>query len=628
MHPRSTLWALALVALSCTYPQERERRDRREDQDKEASKPKDEPASSASPLAGMGILSSILAQAKGPGPWDEPETSPKLDAAAPHAVVLALTGSIVEMEDPFSFFSAREAVPLARIAARLHALAREPQAESILLRLDDLDMSMAVAEELRATIASLEKPVHCHLEAGSNQTILLASSCRTVALAPAGMVLVSGPALTPLYLRGLLDKLGVQADFIHIGAYKGAAEPLTRKEPSKEMRETFDALLDGAYARMVSALASGRKVDEARARGWIDQALFEADEARTAGLVDEVAPFERWRDGKAKAWKRVELEDKKDDLGGLMELLGGKPRRRPSQPHVALLYAVGEVVDGRGSGGKLGARSEIAPRRLVPALRAAAAADEVKAIVLRVDSPGGSALASELIWNAVAEAKAKKPVIVSMGTMAASGGYYISCGATRIFAQPDTMTGSIGVVGGKVVLGPALASLGVNVLSLGRGRRATLFSPVSRWSDEERRAVEAWMRRVYDQFKAHVAAGRKLTPERVEALAQGRLWIGADAKARGLVDALGGLDDALADARKLAGLGADAPVDVYPGEPTLGDFLQSLGGAHAAGLRVDVALDAALGIVDPDLARRARLALALLAGFAREPVRTVAFVGI
>jgi protease-4 len=407
-----------------------------------------------------------------------------------------------------------------------------------------------------------------------------------------------------------------------VGAYKGAAEPLMRKEPSTEMRETFDALLDGAYARLVAALASGRRVDEARAKAWIDHALFDAEEAKRAGIVDGVQPFEVWRDGKAKAWKKVELEDKKDDLGELFSLLSGKPKARPAQPHVALLYAVGEVVDGKGSGGKVGSRSQIAPRRLVPALRAAAAASEVKAIVLRVDSPGGSALASELVWTAVAEAKAKKPVVVSMGTLAASGGYYISCGATSIYAQPDTLTGSIGVVGGKVVLGPALASLGVNLYAMGRGKRSMLFSPTRRWSDDERKAMKGLMRRVYEQFKAHVAAGRRLTPEKVEEVARGRLWIGADAKARGLVDELGGLDEALAAARKLGGLPPDAPVDVYPGEPTLAEFLDSLGGVSAPSPLL------ALGLVDPALARRAASALHLLAGFVRDPVRVVVFTGL
>jgi protease IV len=606
---RSALAFVALAALSCTYPQEQQRK---KDKDKEGEKA----APAGNPMAGMAMLSSFLEQAKGPGPWDEPESSPDFDESKPHAVVFTLAGSIVELEDPFAFFGS-DGVPLSQVARRLHELAAREHVESILLRVDELETSMAVAEELRAILESLKKPIDCHLEAASTHTALVVSACRSVAIAPGGMLLVSGPSFSPLYLRGLLDKLGVEADFLHIGAYKGAAEPLTRKEPSPQMKETLDAVLDGAYARLVLHLAAGRHVDPRKAQAWIDQALFEAEEARVAGLVDQVAPWEVWRDGKAKAWKKVELEEKKDDLGEILSMLGGKAKTRPAKPHVALLYAVGEVVDGRGSGGKVGARGQIAPRRLVPAIRAAAAAPEVKVIVLRVDSPGGSALASELIWNAVAEAKAKKPVIVSMGSLAASGGYYISCGATKIYAQPDTLTGSIGVVGGKIVLGPALASFGVNVQPMGRGKRATLFSPVQKWTPEERKVVETWMRKVYDQFKGHVAAGRKLSPEKVEEIAQGRLWIGSDAKARGLVDDLGGLDDALAEARKVGGLPEDAPVDVYPGDPTLSDFLESLGGVTAPSPL------AALGLVDPALARRATAALRLVAGFATDPVRVV-----
>src|SRR5262249_25111613 len=254
---------------------------------------------------------------------------------------------------------------------------------------------------------------------------------------------------------------------------------------------------------------------------------------------------------------RVKVVEKprSDDL---FALLGLKPRKRVAGPHLALLYAVGEVVDGRGGIGS--AYEEIASGRLAPAIRAAGADDDVKAIVLRVDSPGGSALASEVIWNAVHEAAAKKPVVVSMGALAASGGYYISVGAGKVFAQPDTLTGSIGVVGGKIVIGPALEKIGVHAEELGRGKRSMLFSPVRRWSDDERAAVRADMEATYALFKGRVAAGRGLDGKKVEDSAQGRVFTGAEAKKRGLVDELGGLEDALAAARTQAKLPADAPV--------------------------------------------------------------------
>jgi protease-4 len=315
------------------------------------------------------------------------------------------------------------------------------------------------------------------------------------------------------------------------------------------------------------------------------------------------------------------------DLAALMEMLGAAPKKRIGEPHVALVYAVGNVVDGKGGNGALGASQEIAPRRLGPALRAVADDDSVKAIVLRVDSGGGSALASETIWHAVAYAKSKKPVVVSMGSVAASGGYYISAGADAIWAQPDTLTGSIGVVGGKIVLGGALEKLGVTTAEIARGKRAGLMNPMRKWSADERAAIEGSMQAVYTQFVARVAAGRKLTPAQVEPIAQGRVWIGADAKAKGLVDNLGGLDDALADARRRGSLPETAPVDVYPGDPTLLDILNGfVGGISTGPLATSGLLAEVASLLGPDARRVVESVVSELLTFRTASVQCVTFV--
>jgi protease-4 len=311
-----------------------------------------------------------------------------------------------------------------------------------------------------------------------------------------------------------------------------------------------------------------------------------------------------------------------DDLLGL---LGMKPRKRVRGAHVALIYAVGEVVDGRGS--VSGPFAEISSGRLAPALRAAAADPDVKAIVMRVDSPGGSALASEVIWNAAHDAAAQKPVIVSMGSLAASGGYYISTPATRIFAQPDTLTGSIGVVGGKIVIGALLTRLGVHAEEIGRGKKALISSPVRPWNDAERASVRSLMEGVYTTFKARVAEGRKLAPDAVEKIAQGRVWTGAQALENGLCDELGGLSEAMAYARKQAGLPDDAPVDVYPGEPTLIELLGGMaGGVRATAL--ETALHTLVPVLDARLAAPIHGALRLLSSFEHDRIRLVAFVPV
>jgi protease-4 len=595
--------------------------------DREPERPPEEKEKPAADEPSPFALLGALGRARAPGPFDEPQRSAGLKDDQPYAAVLELSGQVVELDAPFSLsltkLGGEHALTLRALTARLAKLDADPKVAAIVLRLGALELPLARAEELRGAVAALGKPVWCHAEQLDSHTLVLASACRRIGMVTGGTVAALGPALVPVYLKGLLDLIGVEADFVHIGAYKGAAEPLTRTEPSPEMRQTYADLLDGAYGRTLALVAAGRHVDEKKVAGWIDEGLFMADAAARAGIIDEVASFEAFRAAASGgAWRKVKIVDKGGD--DLFALLGMGPKHRVGGPHVALLYAVGEVIDGRGGVG--GAYENVASERLCPALHAAAADGDVKAIVLRVDSPGGSALASEVIWNAVHDAAAKKPVMVSMGALAASGGYYISVAGGRIFAQPDTLTGSIGVVGGKLVLGGALDKVGVHAEELGRGKRALLFSPVRRWSDDERAAVRAEMEATYALFKARVGAGRGLDAKRVEDSAQGRVFTGAEAKRRGLVDELGGLDDALAAARAAAKLPRDAAVDVYPGEPTLLDFLGGLGGGGAGTALYGDALARATPLLGPAAGRALTQALELAFGFAAGPVRAVAFV--
>jgi len=418
------------------------------------------------------------------------------------------------------------------------------------------------------------------------------SGCDTIAIAPGGEVVVSGVAAVPIHVKGTLDRLGVQADFLHIGAFKGAAEPLTLDRPSREMSETLAAILDERFAALVDGIAEGRKLTPAAVREIIDTAMFSADEALKARLIDKVALFDPWRDEvlAGAQWNLVKVADEEPPgLGKLMEVLGLVPRKRPTDPHIALVYAVGSVVDGKG-GGTLSARREIAPRTLGSALRILAADDSVKAIVLRIDSGGGSALASEILWQTVAEAKKVKPVVVSMGGVAASGGYYIGCGANKVFASRTTLTGSIGVVGGKLVIGRGLKKIGVSAFPLARGRRALIYSTLAPWNPDERGAVKKMMQSVYDLFVARVAEGRGVERAAVDAVAQGRVWTGRAALQHRLVDQLGGLEEALAEARTLSKIGEEVSLEVYPPPPTLLDWLGSFG---AVSVSAPFGLDAA-----------------------------------
>jgi protease-4 len=439
--------------------------------------------------------------------------------------------------------------------------------------------------------------------------------------------MITGAAATPVHVKGLLDQVGVQADFLHVGDYKGAAEPLTREAPSPEMMETLQAIVDETYRTLVAGIVEGRKIDEAAAKAAIDRAIFVDDEAKTASLVDTVAPWETFLETATagSAWTVVE---KKDDGGPfaqitkLQRFVGMLPPERPSGPHVALVYAVGNVIDGKG-GGIVGAREEIASRTLVATLRALARDEAVKAVVLRVSSPGGSALASEQIWAAVEALKAEKPVVVSMGGVAASGGYFISAGATKIYADTNTLTGSIGVVGGKLAPGKALDRIGIATFPMGRGKRATMFARLDPWRSDERSVIRDSMESVYETFLQRVAAGRGKTRDQIHAIAQGRVWTGGKAKDLGLVDDIGGLDAALAEARRLGGVADDVALEVYPPTPTLRDILIGFGAVQLP-FGLDAVTTQVAREVSPAAAAVVERALATLVSFRTTPVQTVA----
>ncbi|HEY5945813.1 MAG TPA: signal peptide peptidase SppA, partial [Kofleriaceae bacterium] len=475
-----------------------------------------------------------------PGPYESPKKSKDFDDDKPHWAVLGVAGGVVERE-AWSITGGGRGTELRHLAMRLRALAKNDKLQGLLLRVEDLSISMPDLVELRDAMQDFraaKKQLHCHAESASNATYLVLAACDKIGLAPLGDIAITGPAAMPIHVKPLLDKLAIQADFIHVGAYKGAAEPLTRDAPSKEMEETLGAILDRRYQSMVDDIAAARHLDAAAVKTLIDTALFPADQAKAAKLVDEVIAWEAFRDEVKAPWTKLEIEpDDKDQLQSMVKVarfLGAMPPDRPIGDHIAVVYALGDIKDGDGDG-VIGARQEIASHTMVSALRALAGDDSVKAVVLRIDSGGGSAQASELIWAAVEQLKAKKPVIVSMSDVAASGGYYIASGATKIFAQANTLTGSIGVVGGHIAPGAALAKLGVNSFPMGRGKHATMMASLKPWSEDERALMQHHMEAVYNTFVGRVAAGRKKTVDQILPIAQGRVWTGAKALELGLV---------------------------------------------------------------------------------------------
>ncbi len=566
------------------------------------------PASSDGGMAGLSPLAGLFAsKLDEPGPYEAPRHSQAYHDGDTAAGVIEWSGEVSEVAA--MSWMGNTTTPLRTLIEQLDAAAHDATVSTLVIRVADLSIDLVAAEELRRAVASFRatgKPVWCHAERLTDNSYHVVSACTHIGLAPLGELAIAGPAATPIHVKGLLDRVGVTADFLHVGAFKGAAEPLTRDAPSPEMLQTLGAIIERRWATQLDGISQSRGLDHAAAIAAVDHGLFVGDEAVTAKLIDEVSTWQSFRDHARGTleWTTLRSPGKLPDFATLQRFLGMLPPQRPSESHVALVFAVGNIVDGSGSG-LVGAREEIASRTLVAALDAIAADDAVKAVVLRVDSGGGSALASEQIWHAAKALADRKPLVVSMGSAAASGGYYISAPAVRIFAGNDTMTGSIGVVGGKLVFGDALASLGVRTYEVHRGERALMWSSMNAWTAAERTTVESMMRTTYDAFVGRVAQGRKLDHAAVDAIAQGRVWTGADAKTRGLVDEIGTLSDAIADAERRGEITPGTPLEIYPPEPTLRDFLTSFGQVQALQVGTGLQQTTAAAAVTAELVARA-----------------------
>jgi protease-4 len=475
--------------------------------------------------------------------------------------------------DRIPFLDLGEPDPYGRLVARLAALADDDEIPAVAVRIDDLSVGSGRIEELRAALARIgaRKPVIVYLTGGGTREYWLASAATAIAMPPGSALVVNGLATSNLYLRDALAKGGVAFEVVAIGAYKSAPEALVREGPSPAAKEVTNAVLDDVYARLVADLAQSRRLPPDRVLALVDQGLFGSVEAKEAGLVDAVI----WPD---------ELEGFVQRAAGRALRLDGPYRPEPvraarrwgSPPLVEVIRVEGTITAGRGSrgvtAGVAGAES------IVAQLRRAADDRDVKAIVLRVESPGGDGLASDLIWRAVVKAREKKPVVASMGDYAASGGYLAAAGADAIVAEPSTLTGSIGVFVLKPELSGLLAKLGIARFGYARGELSQITSVGKPWSVKERAAAEKQVEAFYAIFVGRVAEGRRLSREKVEAVAGGRVWTGKQAFERGLVDRLGSLGDAVALAAQRARLGR-GEFEIRRAEPADGRSL--LAGASA-----------------------------------------------
>ncbi len=454
--------------------------------------------------------------------------------------------------------------------ARLKKASEDEKLTGVIIHLDNPTVGWAKVHELRTAIARIRakgKPVYAWMESGSTRDYLLASACDHIVLPESGVLMLPGLRAEVMFYKNLFDSLQIEPQMLRVGEFKSAAEPYTRSEMSPQFREELEAVLDGFYAYIVDTIATSRKLTAEQVKAAIDQGVMTGGDAKKLGLVDHIGyedAIEKLIVGDrpvdlkvVKSYGKKKIDTDFSGMAGMMKmmnlLLGTEPPPRKSfAPKIAIIAAVGPIMSGPSQVDFFG-DSTMGSATMIKAIRQARDDETVKAIVLRVDSPGGSALASDLMWHELETVK--KPFIVSMGDTAASGGYYIAMGADRIFAEPGTITGSIGVVGGKIALDKFLAKIGVTTSVVTRGKNSGVAeTSMMALSDTERNALQKLMNDIYAQFTGKAAAGRKMDVEKLENLARGRIYTGNQAKELGLVDEIGTLDDAIAYAKKAAGL--------------------------------------------------------------------------
>ena len=494
-------------------------------------------------------------------------------------LTLRLSGALPDYvpDDPFRRIFGSQPQSLGSLMAQFRKAKVDRRITAVMLDIDMTEAGWAKSEELRSAIQDFRtsgKPVYAYMEMGLNKDYYIASACDKIFVPPPGEIFTIGLAADVMFFRGSLDKLGIYPDVYQIGKYKSAGDMFTQKEMTEAHREYINSMLDDLYGRYLQGIATSRNKTVDEVKNLIDDAPYTAAQAKDAGLIDGAM----YREEVEKELKK-RLGYKDSDA---LHIARGSDYRQISQESlglnkgekIAVVYASGDIVSGRSSFGSAG-QDTIGSDSMLRTLNEVRDDKAIKAIVLRIDSPGGSSLASDIIWRAIEAAKAKKPVVVSMSDVAASGGYYIACNANRIVAQPSTITGSIGVVGGKPVVRGFYDWIGISNEYVMRGKNAGMFRETEKFSDTEQAKFKEFLNSTYDDFITKVGKGRNKDKEFIDSIGQGRVWTGSQGKERGLVDEYGGLDKAIEIAKQLANIPADRSIQrvILPQPPT---FLEQL----------------------------------------------------
>lgn len=501
-----------------------------------------------------------------------------------------LEGPLAEQPSPFAWLAMGEESPTLRVLVEsLLAAAKKDELKGVVIRLKDAELNRTQIEEVGAAMKALRaagKKVHVLAEAYDAPGLLLASYADEVIVQKGGPVSLPGLYMEEMFLADTLSWVGLKAELVQVGDYKGANEQMTRSKPSATWDENINQLLDSMYGNMRGQLKAGRSMSDAQLDAAMEKAwLAEADDAKEVRLVDSVVDLPELADHlKAKydaeiAWDKSVIA--KPEAAGMdmanplaiFSMLSKKPDHSPKRETIAVIHIDGTIIDGDSkAGGMFGGEGSTGSRTIRNALEEIRAESLIKGVIVRIDSPGGSATASEVIWQGLRRLAEKKPVWVSVGSMAASGGYYCAVGADKIYVNPSSIVGSIGVVGGKIAMQGLYEKVKVNVVSRARGPRAGMFRS-SPWTEQEVAAIRGKMEETYKLFTSRVSAGRKGIE--LGKTAEGRLFTGNVAVGLKMADKVGGLDDAIKDLAKAEGLSGYDVMD-YPGPKSIDEIVQDM----------------------------------------------------
>ena len=482
-------------------------------------------------------------------------------------LVIRLNGDVPEkapVENPLPFFGGPAPLTVRDHWFALRRASSDNRIKAVLFIVGRSGMGWAKMQQLREDILAFRKsgkPVYAWLQSPTTREYYVATAADRVFVAPEDMLDVKGLRAEVSYYKNTLDKIGVQVEIEHAGKYKDAGDMFTRTEMTPETREVMDSILDRFYADIVTTIASGRKRSPEEIRATIDSGPFTAKQAHAKGLVDALR-FEDQVYGEIKE-RLKEGELKKLSVHDYVRAAGPEPGNRKR-----IAWVVGEGTIVRGSGDDaMGSDEGFSSGAFIRMIRKVAADRDIQGVVLRIDSPGGDAFASDEMLREIQLLRQKKPLVISMSDSAASGGYYVAMTGDPIIAYPNTLTGSIGVIWGKLNLRGLYDKLGIRKEILTRGRNADIDTTYTSLSPEGRAKLREGIEEFYRGFLGKVAAGRNRKVEEIAHLAEGRVWLGSQAREQGLVDELGGIDKAIERITAKAKIGADEPVQLVPYPP-------------------------------------------------------------